>query len=665
MLRIILWAALLAGVGAGIGLGIAKFTTPVYEARTALLAGGGAADPAAARGEALTMLKSPALFQHAVDFAAKSHPELNSKREAVLLPSHDATQGEGGKALEFRVQSPDPKIAADVANSVVSTYNDQAQKSNSAAASDKRTSLQSQITVAKSRLDATQKLIEAQKERWGVDNIDADIVNAANYQANLLQQRDDTQNKLQALKRKLTDEEARYKTLAPTTTGPITEVSSPKLTADMLKLQQLQAQKVELSATWLPTSQKMRDMDIQIKGQEDLVAKDKLEALQVERKETTPNPARQELERQIMADSAQSESLTASLSEVGKAQARQKADTRRLPAQEARMLDLVRERDLADQKYKALRASADSLDVNGSATQLPLLSTFLTAEPPRVPVWPDTNLMISVGAAIGLILGIMVGVSTTARAEEYDLGPQLPSGPSLPELPAGTVAAPPLPARRGGPLAALASPAAAPAEAYRFMVFSMLSGREDSARTVLFTGVTSDLLCSEAAAQFAIAASQSGVRTLLADCNLRHHGLTEAFGFKGKSGISDMLSRTMLPTGDGDLILPTEHPDLYFMPSGSEEGEGLGSYANLQITGLVQDLKERADVKVLNLPACAVVADAPRLVRFADNVCLVASKADRSRGLLVKAQEILRRAGAAEVEVLVIDRDESSHSFLG
>ena len=159
--------------------------------------------------------------------------------------------------------------------------------------------------------------------------------------------------------------------------------------------------------------------------------------------------------------------------------------------------------------------------------------------------------------------------------------------------------------------------------------------------------------------------SQSGVRTLLADCNLRHHGLTEAFGFKGKSGISDMLGRTMLPTAGNDLLLPTAHPDLFFMPSGSEEGEGLGSFANLQINGLVQDLKERADVKVLNLPACAVVADAPRLVRFADHVCLVASKADRSRGLVAKAQEILKRAGAVEVDVLVIDRDESTHSFLG
>ena len=328
------------------------------------------------------------------------------------------------------------------------------------------------------------------------------------------------------------------------------------------------------------------------------------------------------------------------------------------------MVDLQRELDLASSKYKDLRARSDALETNGSATQLPLLNTFMSAEPPRVPVWPDNNLMISVGAAIGLVLGVMIGISLMTRHEVYEAGPQLPSGPALPELPSG-ISAPPLPARRGETLATLALPSAIPAEAYRFMVFSMLSGQEETTRTVLFTGVSSDSLCSEAAAQFAIAMSQSGVRTLLADCNLRNHGLTEAFGFKGKSGISDMLSRTMLPTAGNDLVLATQHPDLFFMPSGSEEGEGLGGFANLQITGLVQELKERAEVKVLNTPACAVVADAPRLVRFADNVCLVASKADRSRGLVAKAHEILKRAGATEVDVLVIDRDESRDSFLG
>ena len=535
MLRVILWAALLAGVGAGIGLGIAKFTTPIYEARTTLLASGGA-DPAAARGEALTMLRSPALFQHAVTRAARTHPELNSKRQAVLLPSHDATQGEGGSALEERVQSPDPRIAADVANAIVTEYNDKAAKSNTANTAEKRVQLVRAATVAKAQVDNVQSDLEALKERTGVLNVDTAIQSVANYGATLTQQSDADRNRLESLKKQLSAEQDKLALTSPTTPGPVVEAPDPKLEADLQKLQQLQAQKIDLLDRYLPTSQTVVAVDVKIKAQQDAIAAEHLSQLRVQRRETGPNPAHQELERAIARDQAEIASLGASISEVGKAQARQKQEVRRLPASEAKMIDLTRELKLAGAKYEDARAAADKLDLGGSAAQLPLLHTFLNAEPPRVPVWPDTNLMISVGAAIGLVLGVMVGISTMTRREEYVEGPQLPAGPVLPELPS-RISAPPLPARRGDSLASLALPSATPAEAYRFMVFSMLASSEETTRTVLFTGVSSDSLCSEAAAQFAIAMSQSGVRTLLADCNLRHQGLTEAFGFKGKSGI--------------------------------------------------------------------------------------------------------------------------------
>ncbi|MHB8637135.1 MAG: GumC family protein [Fimbriimonadaceae bacterium] len=663
MLRVILWAALLAGVGAGIGLGVAKFTTPIYEARATLVASG-ASDLAAARGEALTTLRSPSLFQLAVDKAAQAHPELRSKRSTELLPSHTAVEGAAGSALEVRVQSPNPQIAADVDTAIITEYNEKATTFNSAEAADRRVQLAGQTSAAKSRADALQKSIAALKEKTGVLNMDTAIQTAATYQATLAQQGDADQNRLQALKERLSAEQTKFEATSPTTSGPVVEGTNPRLAADIANLQALQAKRIDLLGTWLPTSQTVAAVDVKIKAQEQLIASENLQALQVQRRETQPNPARLDLERAIAQDSAQIAGLTASISEVGKAQNRQNQAVKGLPANEAKMLDLQRELDLATSKYKSLQASSDALAVNGAATQLPILNTFLGAEAPRTPIWPDFNLMISVGAAIGLVLGVMVGISTMPRHEEYEVGPQLPIGPAGPELPSG-ISAPPLPARRGDSLTALALPSASPAEAYRFMVFSMLSSGEETTRTVLFTGVSSDSLCCEAAAQFAIAMSQSGVRTLLADCNLRHHGLTDAFGFRGKSGISDVLSRTMLPTPGTDLVLATEHPDLFFMPSGSLEDEGLGGFANLQISGLVQDLKERADVKVLNTPACAVVADAPRLVRFADNVCLVASKADRSRGLVAKAHEILKRAGATDVDVLVIDRDESKDSFLG
>jgi uncharacterized protein involved in exopolysaccharide biosynthesis/Mrp family chromosome partitioning ATPase len=660
MLRVIVWAALLAGVGAGIGLGIAKLTHPLYQGRASVLAQSGAA-PDGTR-DVYTVLGSPSLLQRAVKRLGATH--RTSTPLSYALPTGGMVQGDGGAALAIRVLSPDPNVAANLANAVVDEYNATAAKANNTVANGQRDDLAHKAADSKAVVDRIQGDIAKQQEQSGQISVDATIQQVAQYQATLTQQSDSDANQLSALKQQLTSERAKFQSLDPTVSSSQVELPNPTLSADLDKLQKLQAQRVDLLGTFTTTSKTVGDVDAKIQALQSQIATEKLKALTVQRKETQPNPLREQLAQKIANDEAEVASLQASVGEVAKAQQRQKVAARGLPADQARMLDLQRELELATAKYKTIRAQADGLATNGAAAHLPVLASVLPAEPEQSPVWPDVNLMAGIGALAGLLIGLIVGIGivTGQREEPYTEGAlQGHGGPAL----GHGISAPPLPGRRHADISALALPGAAPAEAYRYMVFSMLAAANGDARTILFTGVSSDNLCSEAAAQFAIAVSQTGTRTLLADCNLRHKTLTEAFGFDGKSGISDMLGCTMLPTPGSDLVLETHHPELLFLPSGSEESEGLGSYQNLQINGLLSDMFEKAEVKVLNAPACALTSDAPRLARYADSVCLVASKADRQRGLVAKASDILRRSGAKEVEVLVIDKDDSKESFLG
>ncbi len=456
MLRVILWAALLAGVGAAIGLGIAKFTTPIYEGRSTMLATT-SGDAASARGDALTMLRQPSLFQLAIKRAAKTHPELDSPKQATLVPRHEAVQGDGAMAMEVKVQSPDPLIASDMANAIVAEYNGAAAKSNSANTGTKRLELTRLVTESKANVDRIQTEIQDLEQRSGVLSVDQAISTASDYQAALVKQHDSDQSALESLKQQLITENSKYDALTDTTTSSVVQGPNPKLEADTADLQKLESERVRLLGVWLPTSETIKAVDVKIAAAQKLISDEKLQALTVQRKDTEPNPLKQGLAKEIADHEAQVAQLTASLSEVGKAQQRQDQSTKGLPADEAKMLGLKRELNLATDKYQTARKSADDLELKGSAAQLPLLNTFLAAEPSNVPVWPDYNLMISVGAAIGLLLGVVVGFSTMSRSEEYATPAPLPAGPVGPELP-GRMTAPPLPARRGEGLAALALP---------------------------------------------------------------------------------------------------------------------------------------------------------------------------------------------------------------
>ena len=660
--RIFIWAVALACLGACAGFSVAKFTTPLYESQASVVAqGGDAAQDVSA--EALTVLRSPTLFHRARTRMEQSVRFAERRNATFATPRSGIADSQGGNTIEIHVQSTDPGSAAALVNAIVQEYNHSARQSNNALVAAARADLEQRSSAAKEQVDQLQNTMRDLQEKTGIVSLDDTMQQVATYGATLSSELDADGAKLVGLRQGLAEEQAKYRETAPNVPGPIVEEPNPQLQADIKALTDLQAQRVQLLGTFLETSSEVRAVDAKIAAIKTQIAKENLASMTTRRRETQPNPVRQELAQKIASDEAEIASLQASVSETRKAQVRQAQGIKGLPADEAKMLDVQRELDLADAKYKALRAKADGTAPNSTtASMLPTLSTVLGATPSDTPVWPDYNLMMSVGAAVGLLVGLVLGASSMPRLGETTYQqPAMPgSDPALTGM-----AAPPLPTRRGSDLSVLALGSTSPAETYRFMAFSMLSEGQDATKTVLFTGVSSDRLCSEAAAQFAIAVSRTGVRTLLADCNLRHQNLTEAFGFDGRSGISDMLSRTMLPTPGNDLVLETQHVDLFFLPCGSEPSEGLGDYQNLQITGLVQELSERADVKVLNTPACSLVSDAPRLARFADTVCLVASRTDRSRGLVSKAADILKRAGAKEIEVLVIDADVSKESFLG
>lgn len=654
MLKFLAWTAALGVLGALGGAVYCSVTPKIYEAKaTAAAVSTVGGHPEA---EAAALLNQPQLQSKA------------ASQTGVKPIKARATANEASQLVVLTVQAGRASDAQAFAQALLKNYAAQTVESNQKLASAKRTQLQQKAKAAQISLNSSEAQIAKLKEASGIIDMDATVQQAVKYQSLLAQQRDSANQDLASLNQQISSEMAQLQKMPGTSVGKVTRTANPVLKAYEDQLVQLQQKKISLLATWLETSEPVQGIDAQINAVKKEIAAAQLPSLTVETQESAPNPVTETLKQEIAQQRAQIASDQASLRAIEQTLASQKQQNKQLPAAQVQMIQLVRQRNSAQKDFDTYSDALSTMALTGIQGEMPTLAAVLPPAAGSEPVWPDRSILMSIGAAIGLVLGAAIGFGTMERERVFapvSLGPQaFPMPEQAAALPPQTIA-PPLPGRKGTTLSALASEGGTPAESYRYMVYSLSARHPELCRSVLFSGVTSDELCSEAAAQFAVAMAETGIRTLLADINFRKPDLTSAFGGKGKSGISDMLSRTMLPTPARDLLLETAHEGLMFLPCGSEEADGLGGCHNLQIAGLMEDFDSKADIRVYNAAACTVTADAPRLVRYVDEVCLVASASDEARGLVSRARSIMQNEGAKSIEVILVDSKRSRESFVG
>lgn len=131
---------------------------------------------------------------------------------------------------------------------------------------------------------------------------------------------------------------------------------------------------------------------------------------------------------------------------------------------------------------------------------------------------------------------------------------------------------------------------------------------------------------------------------LLLDADLRRPTLHKRFGIQNKVGLSSVLS------GEAKLqeaiqVWP-EQPRLHILPSGPVPplpSELLGSR---QMEDILRELRQQYDVIFIDTPPVLAVTDAAVLSRLADATVLVIRFGEAQRHVVLRSLEVLERAGA-------------------
>ena len=303
--------------------------------------------------------------------------------------------------------------------------------------------------------------------------------------------------------------------------------------------------------------------------------------------------------------------------------------------------DPVEAANIANAVTASFRAQASELTRPAPDQRSPVLVTTVTpAAVPDAPVSPRTKLNL----AAGLLAGLALGIGCTLLQEVLDTRirgvRQVRDITQAPVL--GEIAYDEVTPKR--PLFVQSEPTSPRSEAFRSLRTNLqFLDVEGGPRAFVVTSSIPGEGKTTTAANLAVAMSQSGLRTLVVDADLRDPSLANIFGIEGAVGLTDVLignvaleDATQTWGVDGLIILPAGR----IPPNPSEL---LGSKAMLD---LLRSLEQTYDAVLIDTPPLLPVTDAALLSAQVRGALVVIAAGRTHTGELQSAIESLKNVGA-------------------
>lgn len=267
------------------------------------------------------------------------------------------------------------------------------------------------------------------------------------------------------------------------------------------------------------------------------------------------------------------------------------------------------------------------------------------------PVTPKVKLMLSLGAIIGLIFGVGIAffleyLDTSVKSlEDVERYLQVPVLAVIPKD-VGVLH------KQNG-----MSP---DAEAYRILRTNIEFNRknpEDNSITVVSGGAGEGK--STTLVNLAYICAQGGYTTLMIDGDLRRPRLHTFFDINNSVGLSNYLTTDMALE---DVILQTPVDNLYFMPSGILPSDAAGILNSRRMSELIQDVKQRFDLVLIDSPPILGVSDASVLASEVDLTMIVVQHRKLPRNMLIRVKQAVENVGGHVIGVVLNNVDVRSDS---
>ena len=267
------------------------------------------------------------------------------------------------------------------------------------------------------------------------------------------------------------------------------------------------------------------------------------------------------------------------------------------------------------------------------------------------PVSPNVKLNLALGAVVGLVFGLGIAffleyldtsVKTLEDVEKYLQVPVLAV----------------IPKEVG--ILYKQSGMSPDAEAYRILRTNIEFNRknpEDNAITIVSGGAGEGK--STTLVNLAYICAQGGYTTLMIDADLRRPRLHTFFDINNSVGLTNYLTTDLMLE---DVILQTPVDNLYFMPSGILPADAAGILSSRRMSELIQDVKQRFDLVLIDSPPILGVSDASVLASEVDLTMVVIQHRKLPRNMLLRVKSAVENVGGHVIGVVLNNVDVRSDS---
>ncbi len=269
----------------------------------------------------------------------------------------------------------------------------------------------------------------------------------------------------------------------------------------------------------------------------------------------------------------------------------------------------------------------------------------------KSPVSPNIKLNLVLGSVVGLLFGLVIAfaleiLDTSVKSLE-DVEKFL-KVPVLAVIP------------KDVGLLHKQSGASPDAEAYRILRTNIEFNRknpDDNAITVVSGGAGEGK--STTMVNLAYVCAQGGYTTLMIDADLRRPRLHTFFDITNTVGLTNYLTTDLLLE---DVILQTSVENLFFLPSGVLPADAAGILNSRRMTELIQDVKQRFDLVLVDSPPILGVSDASVISSEVDLTMIVVQHRKLPRNMLIRVKQAVENVGGYVIGVVLNNVDVRSDS---